>query len=173
LRCVQPTALVLLILLALLLSACGYHFPGGGSSLPPHIKTIAVPVFGNQTQEVGVENDFTNQVVFEFTRSGILKVLAPPADATLKGKIQAILVSPVAYSAQVVATERRVTLRLSVSLVETATGKVLWQDGSMVDTEVFPVAADALSTETARREAIRRIAERMTLEIHNRALENF
>jgi len=163
----------LFLFLALVLSACGYHFPGGGSGLPPHIKTIAVPVFANQTQEVGIENDFTNQVVFEFTRSGILKVEAPPADSTLNGRIQAILIRPVAYSRQVVATERRVTLRLSVRLTDTATGNVLWEDGNMVDNEVFAVAADALSTETNRREAIRRISERMALEIHNRALENF
>src|SRR4029453_8442639 len=62
---------------ALTLGACGYSFQG---SLPSHVKTVAVPVFVNRTQEPAVESTITAAVVDALTRTGRLKVV-PVAEA--------------------------------------------------------------------------------------------
>jgi outer membrane lipopolysaccharide assembly protein LptE/RlpB len=173
-----PRSLLLALLAGLLalavgLAGCGYSLVGGVTNVPAGAKTIAIPVFVNRTPEAGIETDFTNSLVLEFNRSRVLEVVAPPGDLTLAGAIEGILVQPVAYNKQIIAVERRVYLRLSARLTSGATGAVLWQDRNIPDNEVFVVDPDPQVTEQNRREAIRRIAERVAFQIHNRALEGF
>lgn len=165
----------LIAALALLaaMAGCGYNFSGAVVSLPPGAETIVIPVFANKTAEPGIELDFTNDLIFEFNRSRALKVVSPPGDLILSGAIEQVLVEPVAYSAAVIAVERRVALRVSARLAWASSGVVLWEDPAIYDNEVFPVAADAMTTERSRREAIQRISERVAQQIHNRALEGF
>ena len=159
--------------LLLLLCGCGYVFVGGVVALPPGAETIAVPVFGNRTAEPGIETDFTNSLAFEFNRSRVLKVTSPPADLVLSGSVDELRLEPVAYSREVIAVARRVRLRVSAKLTSGPTGAVLWEDAGILDNEVFPVSEDPLVSEENRRQAIRRIAERIAFQIHNRALEGF
>jgi len=58
-----------LALAALGLGACGYSFRG---TLPPHVRTVAVPIFFNRTQEPGVESIITRAVVQAFATNGRL-----------------------------------------------------------------------------------------------------
>ena len=51
----RPYQLAGLLLLAALAPACGYHVSGQGNSLPPTIKTIAIPVFVNQSVRFRIE----------------------------------------------------------------------------------------------------------------------
>ena len=157
----------------LVLSGCGYAFRGGVVNLPPGAHSLTIPVFANNTSEAGIETTFTNDLTFEFNRSKALRVSAPPADLVLSGAIDQILVEPVAYSQSVVAVERRVVLKVSAKLTETATGAIIWEDRGIIDNEVFSVAGDPSTTERNRRDAIVRIAERVASQIHNRALEGF
>ncbi|MFH0810200.1 MAG: LptE family protein [Pseudomonadota bacterium] len=165
--------LVLLVLAALGLSGCGYSFVGGLTNVPPGARTIAIPVFGNKTAEAGIETDFANSLALDFNRSGILSVVAPPADLTLSGTIEEMILDGVAYNSRVIAVERRVRLRLSARLTEDATGKVFWAAPAIIDNQVYRASSDPQVSEFNRREAIRTIAERVAFQIHNRALEGF
>lgn len=50
----------------LLFSSCGiYSFSG---NLPGGVKSIAIPVFENQTAEFGIVETLTDEVVGQFTR---------------------------------------------------------------------------------------------------------
>ena len=78
------TRLLALLALALVLAGCGYSLRG---SLPGHIRTVAVPVFANKTQQPAVENFLTRAVVDAFVTSGRLKVVRPEeADSILEGR---------------------------------------------------------------------------------------
>ena len=55
-----------LILLAALAPACGYHVAGKGNSLPPTIKTIAIPVFVNESVRFRIEQKVAAAVTREF-----------------------------------------------------------------------------------------------------------
>jgi hypothetical protein len=56
------------LFVGIFLSACGYHFEGGGE-LPAGVRNVFVGVFENRTSETGLENIFTNDLINEFTRS--------------------------------------------------------------------------------------------------------
>ena len=50
------------VALALILGVCGYKPAGKGKGLPDNIRTVAVPVFKNSSQNYRVEQRFTNAV---------------------------------------------------------------------------------------------------------------
>ena len=86
---------------ALLLSTagCGYHFAERTDAIPAELKTVAIPLWKNETAEPGIETIFTNAMVKEFARKGWLKPVAPgEADTILEGRIETIDVQPVSFS---------------------------------------------------------------------------
>jgi hypothetical protein len=62
----------LLLLLAAFSAGCGYSFHG---NLPEHIKTVAVPIFKNQSDVPGFENAITSAVISAFSSGGWLRVV--------------------------------------------------------------------------------------------------
>ena len=57
-----------------LFSGCGYHLVGTGSSLPPHLKTISIPVFKNTSSQPEIHRELTSAVLEAFISDGRLKV---------------------------------------------------------------------------------------------------
>ena len=49
------------------ISACGYQFAGGGN-FPAGVTSLSINMFENRTAETGVENVFTNDIIYEVTR---------------------------------------------------------------------------------------------------------
>ena len=47
-----------------LVSGCGYT--ASPALLPPHLKTVAIPVFENGTPEARLEEEITNAVILRF-----------------------------------------------------------------------------------------------------------
>ena len=74
-------AVLALAITALGVGGCGYSFRG---TLPSHVRTIAVPIFANRTQQPGVESIITRAVVQAFVTNGRLQVVRP-ADADANG----------------------------------------------------------------------------------------
>ena len=60
----------------------------GYQELPKGLKSIYVPIFKNDTQDVGPEVDFTSHLVEELKRSKVAKILGKTkADGLLEGRI--------------------------------------------------------------------------------------
>lgn len=57
------------------------------SGLPTHIRTVEVPVFGNNTQEIGLEGILTRYIIQEINLTPGLSVVSENGDATLSGRI--------------------------------------------------------------------------------------
>lgn len=163
-------------LLALIfLSGCGgYGFRGSVNNLPPDIKAVSIPVFVNETIEQGVEVVFANALVYEFNRSGILKVVSESAaQAQVKGKIKSIAIDPIILATQTQALQRRVTVILEVSFQRTDDQKILWQNPRFARDEVYSVTTDLNQTQRNKEAAIAKIAQDLSERIHNAILENF
>ena len=80
-------ALVLVLLACCSLSSCGYHFSGTGAIVPEGVRTLAVPVFFNETNEPYVDVEVTQAVVEEFMTDGRLKIVSlEEAELALRGK---------------------------------------------------------------------------------------
>ena len=79
------------IALLLLGAGCGYSWRG---SLPPHIKTVGVPVFANRTQWPNIEAAMTAAVVNAFATDGRLRVVSPSTPNDGYWMIQDAIASP-------------------------------------------------------------------------------
>lgn len=111
-------ALVIIILI-FQLSGCSYSFTG--ASVPPHLKTIAIPLVMDRSgsAEPNLSNDFTNDLIQKFIDDNNLEVTDKTnADALLECTITSIKDTPeVVASTQTQsekATERRITINVKV-----------------------------------------------------------
>src|SRR5579885_844034 len=82
--------------LALALAGCaGYHLGAIKPKFMADVKTIAVPVFHNDTLEERIETVVTNTVIKQFQQDGTFKIVpTDQADAVLDATIKDIKRSP-------------------------------------------------------------------------------
>ena len=154
----------LLLLLALLLvaDACvtRYGFAGGG--LPPHIRTIAVLPFENETPAAELQRELFEAMRRDFQpRLGVRDAPQERADALVRGIIRTYDVDvPVSYTAnqtQASATRRRLQLVLDVEIVDQTTGKTIFERKGLRAEGEYAERDEA----GGRRDAIRRIVNDM------------
>src|SRR5262245_65199555 len=103
-----------LVLVAALASGCGYTF---GGNLPPHVKTIAVPMFRNLTQQPAIAETMTSAVVTAFANTGRLKVVSlAQADSILEGEAVEYNVKSIAFATSTNAQDYRLRVRPHIPL---------------------------------------------------------
>jgi len=191
-RCVVATTV-----LAVLISGCAYKFGYQQRDLPGGFKELAVPVFSNATQQVGIEGAFTNALVRQFARSRVAKVTtAEAAPVFVRGRIMSvdyIATSQVDANREeenikfnlpentALTVAYRVLLKTRVELVRQSDQKVLWS--SIFDNERVYTApqvglavinsVNPLYNQSARLEVIEQMAHDMMADAHDRMTENF
>ena len=147
------------VALAGLLGGCGYSV-GLGGNLPSHLKTVAVPIFVNSTQQPAVESVITAAVVNAFVTSGRLKVVSvKEADAILEGNIISYNLESIAYNSQINVTVYRLRVRVNILFRDVRQGATLYkQDGleQWADFRVQGQVSDTLAREdqAARQAAV-------------------
>src|SRR5438105_12651473 len=103
-----------LLLLLALLPSCAYSVRN--SSLPPYMKTLAIPVFGNNTVEFGLSDDITQSLITGFTADHSLRIAQErDANAVLRGTVVAYRNQVFGYTSQERATEYEIVLTVSVA----------------------------------------------------------
>ena len=60
-------------------AGCGYRLRGTGSSLPPRIRTMSVPMFKNQTTRFELDVKLTRAVINELVARSRITIGADPA----------------------------------------------------------------------------------------------
>jgi outer membrane lipopolysaccharide assembly protein LptE/RlpB len=111
------------IISLLLLSNCGfYSFTG---SLPPHIKSISIPIFVNETAEFGVAEAITDGVIAVFIEENILKIVGEEnAHSILRGIIKKVNDQPYTYTEIEEVQEYRLNITVAVEWYDTVEEKV-------------------------------------------------
>lgn len=151
-----------ILLLALVSGGCAYGVRT--SSLAPHLKTIAIPVFENATTEYTLEQDITDAVIQRFVQNNQLKVADErTASAVLRGKVIFYRNSVFGFSDPTHASEYRVTIGVSVVFKDQVKNRELWSDENLVKTAnyyVQDVPGQPAQTEIdGRRAAVQKIAD--------------
>ena len=103
---------LIIISLILLGLSCGYGLRGTGSSLPPHIRTISVPMFENNTTRFQLDLKLTESVRDELTARGKVEVTPDRAgaDAILIGEIIAFTVNPIGFGQDATASSYNIVV---------------------------------------------------------------
>jgi outer membrane lipopolysaccharide assembly protein LptE/RlpB len=153
---------------------CGYQLQGKGTPSDPVIQMVAIPVFGNRTAQTGIESEVTRALVEKFTSSQRIAVGSQGrADALLLGNVKSFTTSSVAVtSGTQVTTGYRAALTVEVTYQRRGDGKVFWKE-EVTEWRNYPVVPDLAATENNKREAIRKISERLAERIQEMILGRF
>ena len=162
-------------LAVLLLTGCGYHFTGSGAKLPAGVYSVAIPIFGNQTLQTGIESDLTGALVDRFVSARQLSLASQSeADAVLSGTVKSFIIFPVAVTLGTqTATEYRATLTIEATFKRQQDGQILWR-GEMSEWRNYAVvASDPAATEANKKEAIRQASDLLAKRVYELLLEDF
>ncbi len=161
--CLAPLLAALVLLTGALSGCWRYHFAGGG--LPPHIKSVAILPFDNETASAELQQQLYDAMHHTVEgRLGLRDASESHADAVIKGTILRYDTDvPIGYSTTgagvqtVSPTRRKLELAINVEIVDQSTGKTLWKrDGLVADGE-YAEGAEA----DGRKQAMQRIVELM------------
>jgi len=134
---------LVLSLLALTLSGCGYRLASRKGDVGAG-QTIAVPTFTNATYTYRIEQRMTESVRKELARRTHYRVTsAATGDVVLKGEVLSYNTSPTVFDQSGRASQYALGLSMRVSITESATGKVLFENGSLGFRETFQLSPNA------------------------------
>ena len=153
---------IVLILLAAA-SGCGYTVR---SSLPSHLKTLAIPSFGNNTVEFGLADDITQSLVNGFLADRHLRIVQErDANAVLRGTVVAYKNQVFGYTSQERATEYEVVLTVQVTFRDMVKNHDLWKEDALTirtTYNVVQVGTEPARTETdGRKEVIQKLTDQI------------
>jgi len=123
---------------------CGYHLVGRSSTLPTGIQSVGIPTFVNRTNRPELEQRITEHVIDEFTTRGRVRIVPSEerAQAVLRGEILSYTVTPVVISEQGRATRYEIMITAHVTLSETTTDRVLWEDDHFLFKQQYDVSTN-------------------------------
>ncbi len=158
-------ALILALLTAALASSgCLYSFRAG-SFPPPHIKTIAVAPFENETTRFELSGEVYEQLFRDLPRAlGIRTAGEDVADAVVRGTIVRYDVVAPNYRAgaegqAAEVLQRQVNITVRIEIVDLVNNVVLWEDRSVMAQGQFLEASE--SEEVGRAEAIELLVQKI------------
>jgi len=166
----------MLVMIPGCLTGCGYRIAGRSNSLPPGIRTIAVPVFMNRTTDYRIEQRFTQAVVRELLARTQYRVAAKPedADAVLLGEVNSIEGNAEVFDSTTGrATTILITVTLKASLEERASGNVLYKNDNFLFREPYEVSIDLPTLFQQQGPALDRMARDFAARLVSNMLGNF
>ncbi len=182
-------------MLASLLTGCAYHFGYTERSLPGGFKDVAIPMFKNQSRQVGAEAYFTEELVRDFDRSRVAKVVTENvAPVVIEGTITSITYTPEAqiFSGNQVPdinlpdntalnSSYRVDVSVHIQMRRQSDQKIIWQ-GDFSDESSYQApligfatinSADPLYDHSEHQQIVAQLAKDMMETAHDRITDNF
>jgi hypothetical protein len=163
-------------LLAMLSPGCGYQVAGHANTLPPDIKTIAVPMFRNETPQFKVEQNLTAAVVEELIDRSKFRVTTNPdgADAVLEGIVKTIRTEAITFSPQTgSATTLQIEVLTGVKLVDQHTKKVVFSNPDYLFRQQYQVSYTPSTLIEEDPAAVNRLSHDFARTLVTDILENF
>jgi hypothetical protein len=177
-------------------TGCAYHFGLSDRALPGGYTQLAIPVFKNSTQDVGIEMYFTDALIRRFARSQVARVTDKDVSpVVLEGAITKIVTTPGPARTNgpentglvtlpdnaVLTTSYRLMVTADIKLRRKSDDKIVWQGNFQNESEYFspqvgtPIvnSINATYNQNARHHTIANLAEELMSEAHDRLTENF
>jgi outer membrane lipopolysaccharide assembly protein LptE/RlpB len=171
-HCLLPLALGVLTFLP----CCGYQVAGRGNRLPPDIKTIAVPIFVNQSSTFRIEQKLAAAITREFIERTKFRITPNPtgADAVLKGTVKDVRSGVITFD---LTTGRASSLQIQVTadvkLEDLHSKKVVYANPNFVFREEYQVSQTTSGLFEEDQAALDRLARDVARTLVTEVLENF
>ncbi|MEP0822801.1 MAG: LptE family protein [Ignavibacterium sp.] len=153
--------LPILVIAAVILASPGCRYSFSGGSVPPNLKTIAIPIVQDQSGygDPLLKDTFTERLVEIFTNDGSLTL----AERGISDSILETVITNVRESASVVqpgeqVAQRRMTVTARVKFTDVRQRKVLWEK-EFSQWGDFPSGAGVTQRNEGIQEAIRKLTE--------------
>jgi outer membrane lipopolysaccharide assembly protein LptE/RlpB len=151
------------LILSLIAGGCGYSLR---SALPSHLKTLAIPVFGNSTVEFGLADDVTQSLVNGFLADRHLRIVQErDANAVLRGTVVSYRNRVFGYTSSERATEYEVTLTVKVAFRDMINNRDVWKEDALTvrtTYNVVPVGTLPAQTEAdGRKDVIQKLSDQI------------
>ena len=118
----------IIIFLNFISLSCGFYSMAG--SIPPHIKSIAIPLMDNQTAEFDLAENITDVIIEEFNEAGILYITdEDDAHSILKGTIKKVSEGPYTYSKSEAVSEYRYKIEVKIEWFDLLNDKNIFENG--------------------------------------------
>lgn len=157
---------LILVSASLAITQCGiYSFKG--STLPPHIKTVGVPLFEDRTAEFGIDRQITDIIIEAIREDNTMKIADPGnSDALLHGIITNIREPIGQYDANESAADFRVNLTIQASFEDTHKREIRWES-------TFSDFGTYDNIETMREDAIEEAVQKIAEDIINKTISDW
>lgn len=131
------------------------------TSVPGHIKTIAIPVFVNRTLQPTLETDLTQVVIDRFQKDNHLALAeAGSADAVLEGTLVNYENRVYRFDENAQAQEYIVTVTMDAVVKDQVKNKDLWSQQGIRASATYQLGGAQARTEAdARKEAVEQLAD--------------
>lgn len=141
----------------MLAGGCGpYSFSG---SAYPHLNTIAIPLFQDNTAEFGVKEELTGELLRSFNQENSLKIAdRRTADSILSGTIVAISDQAGSITRDERVNEIQVHLTVEIKYEDLVKRKVIWEDRISQFGTYTPGSGEQSTRSAAITEAIAKIS---------------
>ncbi|MHB1021765.1 MAG: LPS assembly lipoprotein LptE [Acidobacteriaceae bacterium] len=166
-----------LLMFAMLFAGCGYHVAGSATHIPSNVRTLAVPIFANDTQSYRTEIALTNAVIHELntrTRYRIVSTDKPAdADAMLRGTVVSESIAPLTYDSTTgQSSSFLVTITAKVVLTG-SDGHVLYQNSNYTFRQQYQSTQDLASFIQEDSPAVKRLSRDFAQSLVSDMLESF
>lgn len=107
---------------------CTYSFKGG--SVPPHLKTIAIPIVEDQSGygDPTLRDSFTKQLVERFTNDNTLQLTDRNiADSILEGVVTDVKDAPLVLQGGEQVAKRQITVNVRMTFQDLKLRKKIWE----------------------------------------------
>jgi outer membrane lipopolysaccharide assembly protein LptE/RlpB len=165
-----------ILVMAAMLSGCGYKVGGKADLLPVSIRTIAIPTFSNATTRYKLTEQLPSAITREFLSRSRYRVVADPreADAVLEGAVTNVMSAPTIFDQ---ATGRAAGIQISVfinvRLIERATGNVLYTRQGLEVRQRYEVSIEALEFFDESSTALQRLSQEVARQVVSTVLSAF
>lgn len=166
--------LLILLSLSLLGMSCGYGLRGTGSSLPPHIRTINIPMFENNTTRFQLDLKLTQSVRDELVARGEVDVTADRtnADAVLIGEVTSFTVQPIGFDQDASADSYNIVVVAKIVLRDLVNNRILFSNPNFSYQQEYKVP-DGTDFESVQQQAIEAVAVKFARTLVINLLEGF
>ena len=165
------------LVLTLTLPSCGYHVAGQADLVPKNIHTIAISAFSNITTRYKLTDHLPQAIGHEFIARTHYQIVNDPqqADAVLRGAVINYVAYPTLFDQQSGrASGLQVNVTMQVSLVERATGKVLFSRPSFEMHQRYEISVTSSKAYFEESdEALDRLSRDVARDLVSSILENF
>jgi len=168
--------LLLLMLISLVLTNCGYRFSPGGDWIDSRLQTVFVDNIANTTSEPFIEIYLRNALEDQFRKSSRFRLTGSKetADLILQGTINALTVPPVAFDRYDKAQEGRAVMTVSLLFEEREARKKIWAVSNFSGNETYRIdQANTSATSASKTAALQKLSNDMAEKAFRNLMSGF